>query len=143
VNLNRRLIPGIGLLGLLSVVGCNAPCQDSLGVYPPDHIVVTGAESMEVPHIAWECPGYNSDSIDPPPSVVPDSEQRLQVEIALEEGSTVEVRFGNQEQPVDPAPVEGPNSWVFLVPGSSEPLIVRLCSAEDRCALYWVNTYSG
>jgi len=143
VNLYRRLIPGIGLLGLLSVVGCSAPCQDFLGVYPPDHIVVTGAESVEVPHIAWECPGYNSDSIDPPPSVAPDSEQRLHVEVALEEGSTVEARFGNQEVPVDPAPVEGPNSWVFLVPDPAEPLIVRLCSAEDRCALYWANTYSG
>jgi hypothetical protein len=140
---HRRLLVSFGLLGLLSIAGCGTPCQDFLGVYPPDHIVVTGVESVEVPHIAWECPGYNSDSMDPPPSVAPDSEQQLRVDVTLEEDSLVEVRVGDGPAPVDPAPVEGANSWVFRIPDPAEPLRVRICSADDRCALYWVNTYPG
>jgi hypothetical protein len=140
---HRRLLVSFGLLGLLSVAGCSTPCQDFLGVYPPDHIVVTGADSVEVPHIAWECPGYNSDSMDPPPSVAPDSEQQLRVDVTLEEGSLVEVRVGDEPAPVDPAPTEGANFWVFEIPDPAEPLIVRICSADDRCALYWTNTYPG
>jgi hypothetical protein len=141
VNLNRRLIPGIGPLGLLFLAGCSAPCQDSLGVYPPDHIVVTGVESVKIPYIAWECPGYNSDSIDPPPSVAPDSERQLRVDVTLEEGSIVEVRVGDDPAPINPGPAAGANSWVFQIPDLAEPLRVRVCSADDRCALYWANTY--
>jgi len=141
VNLSRRLIPGIGLFGLFLLAGCSAPCQDSLGDYPPPHIVVTGVESVEVPHIAWECPGYNSDSMDPPPSVTPDAERQLRVEMTLEEDSTVEVRVGDESALLDPGPTEGANSWVVEIPDPAEPLRVRVCAADDRCALYWANTY--
>ena len=139
---HRRLTAAITLLGLLAIAGCGAPCEDSLGVYPPDHIVVTGAEAVEVPHLSWTCGDFNSDSIDPPPSMAPDGEQRLRVDVTLERGTTVEVRFGNQEVLIEPIPIEGPNSWEFQAPGRSEPLIVRLCSSDERCALYWLNTYS-
>lgn len=131
------------LLGMSLVAACSAPCQDSLGAYPPAHIVVTGAERVEIPHIAWTCPDFHSDSMDPPPSVSPDPGGRLKVEVALEAGSAVDVRFGNQEAPVEPAPVGGPNTWTFEVPPTAEPLIVRICAEDDRCALYWVNTYGG
>jgi hypothetical protein len=123
--------------------GCSTPCPEYEGVYPPPHIKVTGAETVEVPHIAWECPGYNSDSMELPPSVAPGTDEQLQVEVVLEAGTTAEVRFGNEHIPVDPAPREGANAWVFQVPTPSEPLIVRLCSEDDRCALYWANTYAG
>ena len=140
--IRRLLIAGLVLLGLLAT-GCSAPCEESLGVYPPEHIVVTGIETVEVPHISWTCGEFHSDSMDPPPSVTPDAEQRLHVEVTLESGTTVEARFGNQEVAVDPAPAEGANAWVFQVPAPSEPLIVKLCSRDDRCAMYWVNTYAG
>jgi len=138
----RRLASIFALLGIVFVAGCSAPCEDSLGSYPPPVIVVTGTESVEVPHISWTCGEFHSDSMDPPPSVTPDPEQRLQVEVTLESGTTVEARFGNQEVAVDPVPAEGVNAWVFRVPALSEPLIVTLCSRDDRCALYWVNTYA-
>ncbi len=44
---------------------------------------------------------------------------------------------------VDPAPVDGANSWVLGVHAQSEPLVIRLCSKDDACALYWANTYAG
>lgn len=130
-------------MGIMVIVGCSAPCEERLGEYPPDHIVVTGVEAVEVPHIGWECPGFHSDTIDPPPSVAPDPQGNVLMDVTMESGSTIDVRFGHQPVVVDPAPVEGANSWVFQVPTSSEPLVVRLCSDADACALYWVNTYSG
>ncbi|MGH8952074.1 MAG: hypothetical protein ACRDX9_11670 [Acidimicrobiia bacterium] len=139
----RRLASVLAVLGVLTIGGCSAPCEESLGTYPPPVIVVTGAESIEVPHISWACGEFHSDSMDPPPSVTPDSEQRLQVEVTLESGTTVQARFGNQEVAVDPDPAEGANAWVFQVPAPSEPLIITLCSSDGRCAMYWVNTYAG
>jgi hypothetical protein len=44
---------------------------------------------------------------------------------------------------VDPAPVEGVNTWTVQIPEPSQPLIVSVCAADRRCALYWANTYSG
>lgn len=140
---SRRLLIGIGLFGVFLFPACSAPCEDSLGVDPPDHILVTGAEPVEVPHISWTCDDFHSDTIDPPPSVPPDAERRLQVEVTLEAGSTVEIRFGNEDVPVVPAPVEGVNTWAVQVPEPSQPLIVHICSADQRCAMYWANTYSG
>lgn len=139
--MNHRLASLFAVVGVLTIGGCSQPCQDYLGTYPPPVIVVTGTERAEVPHISWTCGEFHSDSMDPPPSVIPDAEQRLQVEVTLEPGTTVEARFGNHEVAVDPAPAEGVNTWVFRVPAPSEPLIVRLCSRDDRCAMYWVNTY--
>jgi hypothetical protein len=133
----------IGLLGLALAAACSSPCEASLGVYPPDHILVTGAEPVEVPHISWTCDDFHSDTIDPPPSVPPDAESRVQVEVTLVAGSTVEIRLGNDDVPVDPAPAEGANTWTVQVPEPSQPLIVQVCSADQRCALYWANTYSG
>ena len=83
------------MLGLL-VAGCGDPCEQRLGEYPPDHIVVTGVEAVEVPHIGWSCPGFHSDTIEPPPSVAPDPEGNVLVEVTMESGSTIDVRFGNQ-----------------------------------------------
>lgn len=139
--MNHRLLLGLAVLLLLMIGGCSEPCEESLGTYPPPVISVTGTERVEVPHISWTCGEFHSDSIDPPPSVTPDAEQRLQVEVTLEPGSTVEARFGNQQAPVEPAPTEGLNAWVFPAPAASEPLIVTICSRDDRCAMYWVNTY--
>jgi hypothetical protein len=133
----------IGLLGVSLVSACSTACEESLGVYPPAHIVVIGAEEVEVPHIAWTCDDFHSDTIDPPPSVPPDAEERLRVELTLEAGSTVGVRLGNEEVTLDPAPIEGVNTWMIQVSEPSQPLIVELCSADQRCALYWANTYSG
>jgi hypothetical protein len=129
------------LLGIQLGAACSAPCQDSLGVYPPPSITVTGVEAVEVPHIAWECPGFNSDSMDPPPSVAPDAEGQLLLEVTLDPGSTVDARFANLPVALDPAPSVGPNSWALHVPEDGEPLVVRICSADDACAMYWVNTY--
>lgn len=125
------------------LAGCSNPCSERVGDYPPDHIVVTGADTVDVPHIGWACPGFHSDTIDPPPSVAPDAEGNLRIDVTLEEESTVDVRFGNGPVVVDPAPVEGSNSWTFRVPTPSQPLVLRLCSADEACALYWVNTYPG
>jgi len=133
----------IGLLGVSLLSACKAACEDSFGIYPPDHILVTGAEPVEVPHISWTCDDFHSDTIDPPPSVPPDAERRLQVEVTLEAGSTVEIRLGSEDVPVDSAPVEGANTWTVQVPEPSQPLIVQVCSVDQRCALYWANTYSG
>jgi len=142
VNRHRLPLVGIGLLGLLSA-GCSSPCEESLGVYPPDHIVVTGMEMVDVPHIAWECRGFHSDSMDPPPSVSPDARGQVRVEVPIEEDSSIEVTLGNEQVALDPAPATGANSWMIRVADPSEPLIVRLCSAEDACAMYWANLYSG
>jgi hypothetical protein len=143
VTTSRRLLIGIGLFGVFLLPACGAPCEDSLGVYPPGHIVVIGIEAVEVPHISWTCDDFHSDSMDPPPSVAPDPERRLQVQVTLEDESTVEVRFGNDAVSVDPAPVAGVNTWAFQAPDPSQPMIVHICSADQRCAIYWVNTYSG
>jgi hypothetical protein len=139
----RRL--GLVILALcwLVLIACSPPCRDALGTYPPSHITVTGAETIEVPHIAWECPGYNSDTIEPPPSVAPDEQGNLQVDLTMEPGSTIDVDFGNQPMVIDPAPVDGANTWLFHQPRPSEPLVIRLCSEEEACAMYWVNTYPG
>ncbi|HEX6146637.1 MAG TPA: hypothetical protein VF083_07655, partial [Acidimicrobiia bacterium] len=67
----------------------------------------------------------------------------LRIEVALETGSTVEIRLGSEDMPVDPAPVEGVNEWTVRIPEPSQPLIVSVCAADRRCALYWANTYSG
>jgi hypothetical protein len=125
------------------VVACGSPCEESLGVYPPPQITVTGAETIGVPHIGWSCPGYDSDTIEPPPSVAPDAQGNLQVELTMEPGSSIDVNFGNQPMVIDPAPVDGANTWSFHQPRPSEPLVVRLCSEEEACAMYWVNTYPG
>ncbi len=130
-------------LCLAGIAACSSPCEASLGVYPPPQIVVTGAETVEVPHIGWSCPGFHSDTIEPPPSVAPDGQGNLRVDLTMEPGSTIDVKFGNQPVVIDPAPVDGSNSWSFHQPRPSEPLIVRLCSEEVACALYWVNTYTG
>ena len=140
---DHRISVGLALLGVSLVAACSTPCEESLGVYPPDHILVTGAEAVEVPHISWTCDDFHADTLDPPPSVPPDAERRLQVEVTLEAGSTVEIRLGNEDATVDPAPVEGVNSWAVQIPEPSQPLIVQVCSADQRCALYWANTYSG
>ena len=137
----RRLTAAIALLALLSIAGCSAPCEDSLGVYPPDHIVVTGAEAVEVPHISWTCDEFHSDTIDPPPSVVPNEQGEVMVEVTLETGTTVEVSFGNEPVVVSPAPSPGDNSWSFQVPEPAMPLIVRICSDDQRCAMYWTNVF--
>jgi hypothetical protein len=134
----------IAVLLLATVVAASGdPCEDRLGEYPPDHIVVTGMEVVEVPHIGWACPGFHSDTIEPPPSVSPDPQGNVLVEVTLEDGSTIDVRFGNQPVVVDPAPVDGANSWVLEVPAPSDPLVIRLCSEDDACALYWANMYAG
>jgi hypothetical protein len=131
----------IALAAILLPTSCSAPCRESLGSYPPPTIAVTGAERVDVPHIAWECPGFNSDSIDPPPSVAPGPEGEVRVEMTLEPGSTVEIQFGNESVPLDHQPVAGANSWTLrTVPG--EPLITRLCSEDGRCAMYWLNLYT-
>jgi len=143
VAFSRRLLIGIGLLGVFLFAACSTPCEEALGVYPPDHIVVTGAEPVEVPHISWTCDDFHTDTIDPPPSVTPDLERGLQVEVTLEAGSTVEIRVGNAEVAVEPPPVEGVNTWAVQIPEPSQPLIVQVCSADQRCALYWANTYAG
>jgi hypothetical protein len=133
----------IGLFGLGLAAACSAPCEESLGVFPPDHILVTGAEPVEVPHISWTCDDFHSDTIDPPPSVSPDTERQLQVGITLTAGATVEIRLGNEDVVVDPAPVEGVNTWTVQIPERSQPLIVSVCSASEQCAIYWANTYPG
>ena len=61
----------------------------------------------------------------------------------MEEGSTIDVRFGNQPVVVDPAPVDGANSWVLGVPTPAQPLVIRLCSEDEARALDWVNIYAG
>jgi hypothetical protein len=149
--MTRRTYPGpvrrsglvILALCLVGFAACSAPCEEALGVYPPDEITVTGAETVEVPHIGWSCPGFHSDTIEPPPSVTPDAQGNLRVDLTMEPGSSIDVNFGNQPMVIDPAPVEGMNTWSFHQPRPSEPLIIRLCSGEEACAMYWVNTYPG
>jgi hypothetical protein len=140
-------VPKFGLVllvfALAGSAACSPPCEDSLGIYPPAQITVSGAETIEVPHIGWSCPGFHSDTIDPPPSVAPDVEGNLQIDVTMQPGSTIDVNFGNQSMVIDPAPVDGANSWIFHQPRSSEPLVVRLCSEEEACAMYWVNTYTA
>ena len=141
--IGRRLHLIVLLLLAGLVAACGDPCEERLGEYPPDHIVVTGVEAVEVPHIGWSCPGFHSDTIEPPPSVAPDPDGNVLVEVTMEDGSTIDVRFGNQPVVVDPAPVDGANSWVLGVPAPGQPLVIRLCSQDDACALYWANTYTG
>lgn len=139
----RRLATVLVVLGVLTIGGCSAPCEDSLGTYPPDNIVVTGVEPVQVPHISWTCDDFHSDTIDPPPSVVPNGQGEVMVDVTLETGTTVEVSFGNSPVVVNPAPAEGDNSWSFEAPDPLEPLVVRLCSEDERCAMYWVNLHSS
>lgn len=141
VNRHRIVLVGLGLLVASLVPACSAPCEEMLGVFPPPVITVTGAETVEVPHIAWSCDDFHSDTIDPPPSVVPDDEGRVTVSLDLEEGSSIEVTLDGAQAVVDPAPVAGANSWTFQVGRPEEPLVVRVCSADERCAMYWANLY--
>lgn len=129
--------------GLAGAAACSPPCEEGLGVYPPGQITVTGAETIEVPHIGWFCPGFHSDTIEPPPSVLPDGQGNLRVDLTMEPGSTIDINFGNQPMVIDPAPIDGVNSWTFHQPRPAEPLIIRLCSEAEACAMYWVNTYPG
>lgn len=137
----RRLASFLAVLGLLTVGGCSAPCEEALDVYPPAQVKVIGVETVEVPHIAWTCDDFHQDSMDPPPSVTPDAEGRLGLEVPMEEGSTIEVSFGNSPVVVAPEPVAGINTWSFEPPGSTEPLVVRVCSSDGACAMYWANLY--
>jgi hypothetical protein len=138
-----RQIVLVCLPGLVWISACGTPCEDALGVDPPGHITVIGDETVEVGHIAWECPGFHSDSMDPPPSVPPAADGSVTVEMGLTPGTTVDIRFGNQPVSLDPAPAEGENRWTWQVPEPAEPLVVRLCSAEAACAMYWTNLYPG
>ncbi len=45
------LVLTLALAGLLSA--CTRDCTDMLGTYPPDAVVMTGLESVEVPYAAW------------------------------------------------------------------------------------------
>jgi hypothetical protein len=139
----RRLVVSLGLVAMGLVAACTTPCEESLGVYPPPEITIVGAEAVEVPHISWTCGDFHSDTIDPPPSVLPDQQGRVALQLQLEEGSSIEVSFGNTPVVVSPAPVTGDNTWSFQVPDPVEPLVVRLCSEDRRCAMYWANLYPG
>ncbi len=139
----RRLVSVLAVLGLLMIGGCSAPCEEALDVFPPAQVKVIGMETIEVPHISWTCDEFHLDSMDPPPSVTPDAQGRVGVEVQMEEGSLIEVSFGNSPVVVAPEPVAGVNTWYFNVPDPTEPLVVRICSGDGACAMYWANLYSG
>jgi len=122
----------LAVAGLLP--GCTQDCTDMLGTYPPDEVVMTGVESVEVPYAAWGCPGYDLDSFDSE-RLVP-VESQVTVDVSLREGSTVELRIDNESVSVDPAPVEGDNSWTLDLDADAGGVTVRLCSDDDACAIY-------
>jgi hypothetical protein len=122
----------LAFAGLLS--GCSRDCTDMLGTYPPDAVVMTGLESVEVPYAAWGCLGYDLDAIDSV-RVIP-VESELTVEVSLREGSTVDLRVDFENVPVDPVPIEGDNVWTLELPSNAESVSIRICSDEDACAMY-------
>jgi hypothetical protein len=138
VTVDRRtanvsmLVLTVALAGLLS--GCTRDCTDMLGTYPPDAVVMTGLESVEVPYAAWGCLGYDSDAIDSV-RVIP-VESELTVEVSLREGSTVDLQVDFESVPVDPAPIEGENMWTLELSSNAESVSIRICSDEDACAVY-------
>jgi len=126
------LLLTLTLAGLLT--SCTRDCTDMLGTYPPDAVVMTGLESVEVPYAAWGCLGYDLDAIDTV-RVIP-VESGLTVEVSLREGSTVDLQVDNESVPVDPVPSQGDNSWTVELPPDAEGVSIRICSKEDACAIY-------
>lgn len=126
------LVLTLGLAGLLS--GCTRDCTNMLGTYPPDAVVMTGLESVDVPYGAWGCVGYDLDAVDSVRAIPVESE--LTVEVSLREGSTVDLRVDNESVPIDPVPIEGDNAWTFNLPPEAEGVSIRICSDEDACAIY-------
>ncbi len=126
------LVLTLALAGLLS--GCTRDCADMLGTYPPDAVVMTGLESVEVPYAARGCLGYDLDAIDSL-RVIP-VESELTVGVSLREGSTVDLRVDFESVPVDSGPIEGDNVWTLDLPSNAESVSIRICSDEDACATY-------
>jgi hypothetical protein len=122
----------LALAGLLP--GCTRDCTDMLGIYPPDVVVMTGVESVEVSYAAWGCSGYDLDAFDSV-RVIP-VESQLTIEVSLREESTVDLRVDNESVPVDPVPLEGDNAWTLDLPNDAESVSIRICSEEDACAIY-------
>ena len=48
----------------------------------------------------------------------------------------MELRIDNETVSVDPAPVEGDNSWTLDLDADAGGVTVRLCSDDDACAIY-------
>jgi hypothetical protein len=126
------LVLTLALAGLLT--SCTRDCTDMLGTYPPDAVVMTGLESVEVPYAAWACLGYDLDAIDSV-RVIP-VESELTVEVSLREGSTVDLQVDFESVPIDPIPIAGDNVWTLELPPNAESVSIRICSDEGACAMY-------
>jgi hypothetical protein len=106
-------------------------CGDSPGSYPPATIKVTGAETVAVHWTSWSCPGYNADTMEEPVPVALEGDN-LRLDVAIEDGAELDVRFDGEAVDVDP----GASSQDVVVPADASAIFVRLCTDDGRCANY-------
>ena len=112
-------------------------CSDARGSYPPESIEFVGRATVSVPFASWACPGYDSEGPGAAGvTIQPGVDGRVSIEAPIRDDAQVEVRFR-------PAAGGAENGFTSDVPGpwtiaTSEPgsIVVRLCTADDRCATY-------
>jgi hypothetical protein len=106
-------------------------CRDSPGSYPPATITVTGAEPVAVPWTSWSCLGYDADTFEGPVPVALGGDT-VRMDVPIEDGAELEVRFDGTAVDVDP----GASSQAVVVPPAASAIFVRLCTDDGRCANY-------
>lgn len=112
-------------------------CMAESGEYPPETIVITGMEQVDVPYTSWSCPGYDSDRFaDEFPFLKVGATGEVSIDGEFRDDPSVEIRA---RTPVDQVSVDGEidgESLAFQLPAAAEHLWVRVCTKDGRCANY-------
>jgi hypothetical protein len=108
-------------------------CRYQVGEYPPEAITVAvGGTTHEVAFLWWQCLGFNADSFLDPTPVTGQPGDRVEVHLAVEEGSTILVTAGTR-LPTEPRDGVG---WAFALPDVGTEVMIQICAADRRCAGY-------
>lgn len=112
-------------------------CAEIADRYPPETVTMIGSERVEIPFTSWECPGYNADTFDedmPLLRVGPDG--KVLVNGEMRDGVQLDVRalVGGEVVQLDVA-IKREEALINLPEGAGS-LLVRMCTADARCANY-------
>lgn len=147
--LNLQSILGIVVMAV-AVVACvsadpedpsaasgTSACVEMAGVYPPGTVTLVGLERVEVPFTSWECAGYNQDTFEEDlPVFRVGRDHEVVVKVEMRDGAELDVRAVTAGDQVHlDAAVDGDAASVTL-PEGTESVIVRMCTADGRCANY-------
>lgn len=112
------------------VPACSADCSDSVAEYPPPAIRIEG---VDVPWTAWQCVGYNADTMDGPTTIEVSGDGLVEIEVPLDDGALVEVRANLADEQVTLA---AERDLSYRLPDGATSLDVSVCTEDDRCGFY-------